>query len=535
MTKKRIEHLLKKTVISLFKTKLPEVKIEYPPKRKYGDYSTNLPLELAKEIKKKPLKIAQNISSQILKQKPNIFEKIDIKKPGFINFFLKESYLKKELKSTLEEGKDFGKVNVGKNKKTNVEFISANPTGPLHIGNGRGAFFGDVLANILSFAGFKVEREYYINDSKQSSQIKELGKTFLGEGTAYKTPYLERLIKRIKSIKQAKQLDESGAGRLLAKEILKDIKIFVRKKLKIKFDVWFSEEGLFRKSRIKKVLDFLDRKGLTYEEEGALWLKTSKIGGIKDEVLVRRTGEPTYFLSDIAYHKDKIKRGYKKIIDIWGADHQGHVKRMGAAMKILGYKKDFEALISQIVRLRSGRKLSKRKGEIIELDDLIKEVGLDVARYFYLSKSLSSQMEFDLALAKERSEKNPVFYIQYAYVRIESILKKSKVKSQKSKVNFDLLNHPSELNLIRELIKFPEIIEDTANDYQLQRLPEYGKNLASSFHRFYRDCRVLRSNSTKEDKLDEELSKTRLVLVLATRIVLKNLLSLMGISTPKKM
>ncbi|MFH0987636.1 MAG: arginine--tRNA ligase [Patescibacteria group bacterium] len=537
MIKKEIEKILRKITGTLFKKTDFIINIDYPPRKEYGDYSTTLPLDLAKVLKKNPLKIAEDIFSLVKKEKLSIFKKIEVIKPGFINFFIRENYFRKELEKVLEEKENFGKINIGKGKNTNVEFISANPTGSLHIGNGRGAFFGDVLSSLLSFAGYEIDREYYINDSKRSSQIKELGKTLLGSGVSYKTPRLEKLIKDIIDKKDTKKLNESEAGYLLAREVLKDIKTFVEKKLKINFDTWFSEDSLFKKSKIQKILDILDKKRLTYKKDGAIWLKTSEFGDGKDEVLIRKNGEPTYFLSDIAYHQDKINRGYKKIIDIWGADHQGHIKRMEAVMKILGYKGEFEVLISQIVRLKSGEKLSKRKGNIIELGDLVNEVGLDVTRYFYLSKSLSSQMEFDLDLAKEQSKKNPVFYIQYAYVRIENILRNSKQKTstfagasadkQNSKVDLNLLTHPSELNLIRELIKLPELIGEISKNYQLHKLTEYAKNLASLFHQFYRDCRVL--------DLDKETCKSRLSLVSATKTALKILFSILGISAPKRM
>jgi arginyl-tRNA synthetase len=321
--------------------------------------------------------------------------------------------------------------------------------------------------------------------------------------------------------------DEGEAGYLLAQEVQKQNRNFIEKKLKIKFDNWVSEENLYKKGKVKKIYQWLKKKGLVYEKEGAEWLKISKFGAPKDEVIVRKDGNPTYFLSDIAYHKDKFERGFKKIINIWGADHQGHLPKIKAVAKILGYKGNLDILISQMVRLKGGMRLSKRKGQIITLEELVDEVGLDVARFFYLVKSLNTQMEFDLDLAKEQSQKNPVYYIQYAHTRICGILRKSKVKSQKSKVNYRLLNHPSELELIKQLVKFPEIIEDCAKDYQLQRIPQYALDLATSFHQFYRDCRVLTEK--------ENLKKARLALILATKIVLKNTLNLMGISAPEKM
>lgn len=528
MIRTEIKNLIKKLV-----PKNKGFSIIYPPKKEYGDYSVFFPLEEAESLKKK-----------IEKKKPDFLEKVEVLRPGFLNFYLKKEFLQERIREILEEGGDFGEVNVGEGKNTNIEFISANPTGELHIGNGRGAFFGDVLANVLKKAGYNVEREYYINNSENSVQIKELGKTAMGLGESYKTDYLKFKIKELESeIEKCKS--ESEAGRLLAEVIQKDNKKFIEKKLKIRFDHWFEEEKLFKGKKIEEALNFLKKTKLTYKKDGALWLKTSKFGVDKDKVIVRKTGEATYFLADIAYHKDKMERGYEKIIDIWGADHQGHIKRMEAAMEIMEYKGEFDVLISQIVRLKSGKKLSKRKGDIVKIEDLVCEVGLDVARFFYLSKSLSSQMEFDLDLAKEQSEKNPVYYIQYAHARICSVLRKSRIMNyelritKKSKIsNLKLINHQSEFDLIRELIKFPEIIEDTAKDYQLQRLPEYGKNLAGAFHKFYRDCRVLpatRRTCSGAGSEEEDLTETRLCLLLSVKITLSNLLSLMGISAPKKM
>ncbi|PIS35541.1 MAG: hypothetical protein COT36_01950 [Parcubacteria group bacterium CG08_land_8_20_14_0_20_38_56] len=606
MVRQTLKDLIKESLVKLQKQNvlpdfvIPEIVIEHPAEEKNGDYSTNIAMQIVKIVKKPPLEIADAIVSKIEIKDSEFFERILAVQPGFVNFFLSKAFLQKQTAEVFKE--DFGRLKIGKaprtrtpkdralnalsarptgqastvrgRKKVNVEFISANPTGSLHIGNGRGAFFGDALANVLEKAGYKAAREYYINDSKKSNQIQELGKTALGKGETYLTEKLKTQISRLRLSGfggQAK-LTEGEAGYRLAQIIQKDNQKFIEKKLKIKFNKWFSEQKeIFDSGKIEKTLAWLREKKLTYEKEGAVWFKTSEFGDEKDWVIIRSSGEPSYFLSDIAYHEDKIGRKFDKIIDIWGADHQGHVKKMMAAMKMLNYKGELNILISQLVRLkskiknqstqidlsarpstkenllRSGQKskLSKRLGTIITLEDLIKEVGLDVARFFYLSKSLNSQMEFDLDLAKEQSEKNPVYYIQYAYARIHSIIKKSKIKNQKSKIPqvaeqsslrgrqiknqkyFKLLTHSSELNLIRQLIKFPEIVEDTAKDYQVQRLPQYATDLATSFHQFYRDCRVL----TK----DKDMEKARLSLILATKSVLKNTLDLMGISAPEKM
>jgi arginyl-tRNA synthetase len=525
MTHHKITKLIKKAIGE----EIPfEFKVEHPTEKIYGDYFTNAALILAKILKKNPMEIGENIKSQILNFKTDLFEKIEVKEPGFINFFLSKKYLEKKLREILKKGDKFGQLKFGKNQKVNIEFISANPTGPLHIGNGRGAFFGDALANVLEKAGYKVTREYYINDAKVNSQIRILGQTALGKGVTYLNDYLKSKISKIKT-KLKKIKEEGEAGYLLAKEVQKDIKKFIEKKLKIKFNNWVSEENLYKKGKVKKIYQWLKNKGLVYQKEGAEWLKISIFGAPKDEVIVRSDGKPTYFLSDIAYHKDKFERGFKKIINIWGADHQGHLPKIKAIAKLLGYKGDLDILICQVVRLKGG-KISKRKGKIVTLEQLIDEVGLDAAKFFYLMNSLDSQMEFDLELAKEKSEKSPVYYVQYAHARICSILRKCKIKNAKIKLTNQiskLLNHPSEINLIKQLIKFPEIIEETAKDYQIQRIPQYALDLATAFHQFYSECRVL----TKSKKI----SKARLTLIFATKIVLKNILNLMGVLAPEKM
>jgi len=530
MTRQKIVDLIEKAIklaqkekkLSFFK--LPEILVEHPEEKFYGDYATNIALQVAKITKKEPMEIANLIKSEVESLNSKIFEKIEVAKPGFINFSLSKEYLQSQVKEILEQEKKFGDLKIGKKIKTNVEFISANPTGLLHIGNGRGAFFGDCLSNVLKKAGYEVIREYYVNDARNSLQIQELGKTALGRGRTYLTEYLRLKIKNLKS-KLEKISDEGEAGFLLAQEIQKNIKNSIEKKLKIEFDVWISEEKSYQKKKIGEILDWLKKKKFVYQKEEAQWLKTSKFGEPRDWVIVRTSREPTYLLSDIAYHKDKIERGFKKIIDIWGADHQAHVSKMKAAMKILGFKGNFDVLITQMVSLKKG-KISKRKGEIITLKSLIDEVGLDAARFFYLMKSLNTQMEFDVELAKEKSAKSPVYYVQYAQARICSILKK--VSSFKFQVSgFKLLNHPSELDLIKQLIRFPEIIEDSAKDYQLQRIPQYAVDLAAAFHQFYRDCKVLIE--------DKELRKARLGLISASKTVLKNTLNLMGISAPERM
>ncbi len=497
----------------------------------HGDYASNIAMRLAGAAKKPPREIAQKIAEELNQNKKaaKIFKKIEVAAPGFVNFSLSDGYALAEAEKILKLGKNYGKVNVGKNKKTQVEFISANPSGQLHVGNGRSAFYGDALGNVLAMSGHKTEKEYYVNDARVSKQIQTLGATALGRGEAYLSPYLKEKIASLQK-KLAKIKSETDAGYFLAQAVLKDLQKFIAKDLKIKFHKWVSEECLYKRGLIIKTYDFLKKKGLVFEKDGAYWLNMSKYGQ-KDEVLLRSNGRPTYFLSDIAYHHNKIKRGYKKIIDIWGADHQGHVPRMKAVMDILGYKGEFEVLICQIVTIKGG-KISKREGNIVALNWLIDEVGVDAARFFYLQNSLSAQMEFDVELAKKKSADSPVFYVQYAHARIASILKKAQKRELVSGKfvggqPLSGLRHQSEIELAKELLRLPEIVTDTARDYQIQRVCLYATSIAAKFHKFYHDCQVIGE--------DKKTTQARLELALAAKIVLQNTLGLLGISAPEKM
>jgi len=484
---------------------LDEIKVAYPAGESFGDYTTNIALRL-----KKP---AEEIAESL---KSDLFEKIEVAGPGFINFFLSKEYLQKQVRKIPE------KINIGRGKKINIEFISANPTGPLTLGNGRGGFCGDVLTNVLNRAGYQAKREYYINDI--GAQIKKLGHSVIGDSEAvYRGKYIEELRKKITGN------DPEKVGKDAAKIILRAMIKPTVAKMKIKFDVWFSESKLGRE--INNNLNFLKNKKLVYEKEGALWFKSTQFGDDKDRVLIKAGGEKTYLTSDIAYLKNKFDRGFQKLIFFWGADHYGYVARIKAAAEALGYQKEqIDVIVMQLVGLmRDGQevKMSKRTGTYVTLDELIDEVGLDVARFFFLTRSADTHLNFDLALAKTQSNKNPVYYVQYAHARICSILRKSETQSAKSETNSNLLNHKSELKLLKQLIKLPEIIEDTAQDYQVQRLPQYAVDLATAFHQFYRDCQVIGE--------DKKLTQARLALVFATKIVLENTLSLMGISAPEKM
>jgi len=533
MLRDKIYEVVKNSVISLQREKIfpgfdiPDFLVEHPEQKNYGDYSTNVALRVAGSVRKSPKEIADLIISKLKDE--NVFEKVETAGPGFINFFIFKKYLQSQLDVIFKEKEKFGKSKIGNGKKINVEFISANPTGPLTLGNGRGGFCGDVLANVLEKAGYKVAREYYINDI--GGQIKKLGHSVIGDEFAvYKGDYIEDLKKRIK------EKNPEMAGARAAEIILNEMIKPTVKRMGIKFDKWFSEKSLYQKGQVDKAIKLLKDKNLAYEKEDALWFKSTEFGDDKDRVLIKADGEKTYFASDIAYLKDKIKRGFEIMIFFLGADHYGYVPRLKAIAQALGFEKEnIKAIVMQLVRLfKNGKevKMSKRAGVYVTLDELLDEVGSDVTRFFFLLRNPDSHLNFDLNLAKEQSEKNPVYYIQYAYARIHSILANSKLKAQSSKLqlktqNLKLLNHSSELGLIKQLIRLPEIVEDIAKDYQVQRLPQYALDLADSFHQFYENCRVI-----SEDK---DLTSARLALAVATRIVLENTFKLMGITAPERM
>jgi len=535
MIRQEIAKLIEKSIKELQKEKvlpkfdIPEVEIEYPQDKIHGDYATNVAMVLSKEVKKDPMEIAEIIKSKIKNQKSKIFEKVEVAKPGFINFFLSKEFLQKQVEEILKQGEKFGQLKIGKNKKVQVEFISANPTGPLTVGNSRGGPFGDVLGNVLKKAGFKVEKAYYIND--YGMQILTLGHSVLKDSQAkYKGKYIDYLNKKIK------EKDSYKAGEKAAKIIVEEMIKRTTDRMGIKYNEWISETSLYQSGVVDQVLEFLKKKDLIYQKEGALWFKSSKSGDERDRVVVKKDGWKTYLAGDIALHRYKFeKKKFDKVIDIWGADHAGDVAGLQAGVQALGHKDKLDIILLQFVTLfekKEKLKMSKRLGIYITMDELLNEVGSDVARFFFLQKSADTHLNFDLSLAKEQSEKNPVYYIQYAHARICSILRKSKVGGRTSAKppvakNLGLLNHLSELNLIKQLIKFPEIIEDTAKDYQVQRIPQYAIDSASSFHQFYRDCKVLTE--------DEKLTRARLALILATKTVIKNTLNLMGISVPEKM
>ena len=533
-----------------------DILIEIPENKEHGDYASNIAFVLAKNLGKSPQEIAEDLAKELDRKKNDDFFKTEAK-GGFINFFLSNQHLYIELGKILRDKSKYGFSKNKKSQKIHIDFISANPTGPLTMGNGRGGFYGDALANILETQGNKVFREYYVNDRGEqiltlgrsvklaqrnplisskfdrspTSKIPEVGLQEMSNfDNLYKGEYINKLAKKI-----SKKLNESETGQKAAALILKTYIKPALKKAGIKFDTWFSEKSLYRGSKYGEIMRELMDKNLIYEKDGATWFKTTQLGDNEDRVLIKKTGDETYFMSDILYHFDKIKtRKFNKAIDIWGADHHGYAPRLKAALKAIDVPEDkLEIIISQLVRLvKNGKevKISKRAGNFITLEELINEVGLDAARFFFLLYSPNTHMDFDLTLAKEHSQKNPVYYVQYAHARIVSIL--AKFKNQKSKIKITnqsskLLKEKEELNLIRKLAEFPEILEEISKNYEVHRLPRYALELAGEFHNFYEKQRVINE--------DKDLTNARLSLIAATKIVLANTLNLLGIKTPDKM
>jgi len=529
---------------------IPSVEIEEPKEKQFGDLAINTAMIMAKPAKMPPRKIAEIIKDG-LKLEGTMIEKVEIAGPGFMNFYLNDDYNVEALMLIKEKGPDYGRVNIGNGKRVQVEFVSANPTGPMHMGNARGGALGDALSSILDYAGYDVTREFYINDA--GNQIEKFGLSLearylqlLGEDAEVPEGgyHGDDIIERAKEFlelygdkykdadpeERRKALIQYGLKKNIAK-LKEDLEAYG-----IEYDVWFSENTLHESGEVQSVIEELKEKGYTYEKDGALWFKETLFGAEKDDVLVRANGFPTYLASDIAYHKNKfVTRGFDWVIDIWGADHHGHVAPMKGAMKALGIDPDrLDVLLMQLVRLMKGKevvRMSKRTGKMVTLRDLIDEVGKDAARFFFNMRSADSAVDFDMDLAVEQSNENPVFYVQYAHARICSILRQLKEDGIDTdnlrEVNLKLLSEDTEISLIKKLAYLPEEITIAANTMAPHRITRYILDVSSLFHTFYNSCRVR--------GVDEELMKARIVLIDATRIVIKNVLDMLKITAPEKM
>jgi arginyl-tRNA synthetase len=529
---KEIKKLLEKAILTQVEDGfvLPEIIVERTKDEQFGDYTTNVAMVLGKSLKKNPIEIAESLirSLDFARDDKGVFSKIEAVKPGYINFYLAPQYFQEKIKEINEKENKFGDSNIGEGVKVNNEFISANPTGPMHLGNGRGGFFGDTIAKVLRKAGYEVTNEYYVNDAGE--QLLKLGHSVLKDSDAvYAGEYIDELSKKFGSLKDIKEVGEKSAENILENIIKKT----VAEKMQISFDEWISEKkDLVDKGYVEKAIELLKDKKLTFESEGALWLKTTNFGDDKDRVLVKSDGQKTYFASDCGYILYKMERGFEKLIEIWGADHHGYIGRFKAAAKALGLESEVKFVIVQLVRLvKDGKevRMSKRAGNVVYINELIEAVGHDVTRFFFLMYSPDTHMNFDLGLAKEQSQKNPVFYVQYAHARICSILEKAETEKYKiQNSHLDLLVHEKEISLIRELDKFPELVAELAESCEVHKLAHYSLKLADKFHSFYAACQVI-------DETNPELTSARLALANAVRIVLSETLRLIGVSAPNKM
>lgn len=527
---------------------IPPVILETPKEKAHGDYSTNMAMQLARIAKKAPRMIADEIIKYIDKEK-NSIEKIEIAGPGFINFYMNNSYLTNLIPAILKAGKSYGRTNVGKGQKIQVEFVSANPTGDLHLGHARGAAVGDSLCNILDKAGYDVSREYYINDA--GNQINNLAysveaRYFQALGIDKEMPedgyYGEDIVqigKRLAEEFGDKYVHVSEEERFQffkeyglkyeLEKLKRDLEEF-----RVRFDVWFSETSLYQNGKVQAALNKLNEKGYIYEKDGATWLKSTEFGDDKDRVLIKQDGSYTYITPDIAYHQDKFNRGFEKLINIWGADHHGYIPRMKAAIQALGYNADdLEVEIIQLVHLyKNGEKvkMSKRSGKAVTMRDLVEEVGIDAVRYFFAARSGDTHMDFDLDLAVSKSNENPVYYVQYAHARICSILRQGEEHNitLDDNVDYSYINTEKEYDLLKKLGEYPLAIAEAAEKRTPHRITNYIFELASAFHSFYNAVKVLEPENL-------ERTKARLALIKATQVTLQDALSLIGVSAPEKM
>jgi len=528
---------------------IPEFVIEVPKDSGHGDFACNVAMLLARQAHMAPRRIAEIITSYIIMNE-KFLEKVEIAGAGFINFFLNDSWLYEIPEMVIRMADHFGE-SPRVNKKVQVEFVSANPTGNLHMGNARGGALGDTLANVLARAGYDVEREFYINDcgnqieifgqSLEARYLQLMGQDVEFPENGYAGQDVVDTVKNIIREYKDQYLIVSSAERRqrMIEYALQEKVSYIKKTLNdfgINYDVWFSEKTLHDQGKVKEVIDYLRERDYIYEQDGALWFRTTLFGDEKDEVLLRANGLPTYFAADIAYHKDKFDRGFDWVINVWGADHHGHVARMKGAMQAIGYDPDhLDMMLMQLVRLyRGGQivRMSKRTGTTVSLDELLEDVGRDAARFFFVMRSPDSQIDFDLELAKQQSQENPVYYVQYAHARIMSIFRQAQVAGasmpdlQKVEVDYSRWD-AEELQMIRKIADFPEEIAIAARTLAPHRIARYVLDLAGMFHSFYNHHRVLNE--------DKALQDARLVLMECIRITLKNALDILGVSAPEQM
>ena len=532
---------------------LPEgfmVRLERPRQAGHGDWATNIAMQLAKPFGMRPRELADKLIDKV--PLGEIVQKAEVAGPGFINFTLASNWITEAIKSTIAQNENYGRVNSGEGRRIQVEFVSANPTGPLHMGHGRGAAVGDITASILDFAGWNVEREYYINDA--GLQMELLGKSAqsryfeaLGRGDEapmpedgyhgeYMTEIARSFVDKYGDEPAKKPLEETveffsvETGKIVTEMIRKDLEEFG-----VTFDVWFSEKSLYDNGQVEPAMEELKKRDYAYEEEGALWFRSTLFGDDKDRVLIRTNGVPTYFTSDVAYLKNKYDRNFEKLIYVWGADHHGYVPRLKSVNKAFGHPDDaVDVLLIQMVNLlRDGKpvQMSKRAGTIITLREIMDEVGVDATRFFFVMRRCDSTLDFDLELAKKATSENPVFYVQYAHARICSIYRELEERGITlpgiEEFDVSLIMDQSEINLAKAISRLPEEVAKSADEFAPHRIAYYATELAEAFHSFYNSQRIL--------GVDEPVMKTRILLMEAAKITLKNVLGLLGVSAPEKM
>lgn len=546
----KICDVIKQSVNEAFSLEVEDqmVMVERPRDPKMGDYSTNIAMRLAKSLHKKPVDIANELV-EVLKKNLTEANEVSVAGPGFINFKISESALSACINQIIDAGKDYGKSEFGKHEKLLVEYVSANPTGDLHCGHARGAAWGDALCRILSEAGFDVTREYYVNDA--GNQIDMLAESMYSRycelfGVEYPLPEngyhaqdIVEVAKKIKELDGDKWLNKDRSEwveyfkdegiEMKLDAIRKDLDLF-----RVHFDSWMHERFFYQDNaaRINQCIESLKQKGLTYEKDGALWFQSTKFGDDKDRVLKKNTGLLTYLTPDIANHVYKFERGYDTLINLWGADHHSYVKRMKCSLEALGYNSDKMLVdLIQMVRMVSNGeevKMSKRTGNAITIRELCEDVGVDAARWFFVSKELNTQMDFDMDLAKQKNNDNPVYYVQYAYTRMYNILHKEGTPAFEKKDSYTLLTDPKEIALLKQINEFPKKVEDAAKFRAVNRICQYCHDLAKAFHSYYNSCRV-------SDPANPELTNERLGLVNACMVTMANALDLIGVSAPEKM
>ncbi len=552
----QIKEFINESLSSINNISNIEIDIEIPKDKKLGDYSTSIAMKLTKILKQPPTHIANDIVKKLIKQNENrkLFDKIEVVHPGFINFSLSENFLVKELKNIFDKKNDYGRRGTDNNNKTIIEFVSANPTGPLNVVSARASSVGDAISNILKFVGEDIYKEYYINDAGQQVRL-------LGESVAYRIEQLKgkkvelpdncyhgeylidiakeiindkELYQKLSQLKEAEKINflSNYTVEKLIKSHKKDLKNF-----NVNFDNWFSEKKLRESDIIDECYKLLKKKNVVYTKDNKIFFKATEYGDEKDRVIIRDDGTPTYFFVDIAYHLNKYSRGFNKIIDLWGPDHDGYIPRMKGAIESLGYNKDsFLVLIVQQVNLieKSEKvQMSKRAGKFVMMKELIDDIGRDAARFFFLHRSLNSHLDFDMELARKQNEENPVYYIQYAYARICSIFRQAKSQGISLDDNIDKIDlsiitkSEEEQDLIKRLIDFPDVVAEAAEKFQPSLITNYLLSIANLFHKFYTVHKVISEN--------QKTTYARLYLIECTRIILKIALDLIGVSAPEKM